>query len=424
MGRLIQRHLLVLHPHLVPHPAGGLLVDSTTGARITLPASLLALASAFVTPADPERVLAARATGADHSDGRSQLAGLLRRGLLVSAFRLPPPRMGLFDAPRTTLAQALASPGPMVVVCAMPYDAGTSGRPGTRDAPQAIREASTDLYCHDPLVRAGWCDPVLDRVILEGVGLADVGDLAPVLAARNGPSFDALAGNVELIIAGGAFPVVLGGDHSLALAAIRGAARARPGIGVLHLDAHADVDVGIVFGGESGSGSTREPTADASGASGAPDEISADDGRSDDWWRTVLHHGNVMTFVAAEPNVASLVQVGMRQRSPVPVPVPAGTRRLPGVVGVVDVLAAMDPNLDWYVSLDVDVLDPSALRGTGTPLPGGFTARELADLLAGVIAARTVIGLDVCELIPDHPSEVALVADLILQILAAALPRH
>jgi agmatinase len=388
---------LVLHPDLVPVPADRCVVDLAGGGRIPLPGVADDLVRSFVHPADPRRVLAVLSVGRGPDQlarVRTALAGLIDRGFVVGApSRIPAPYTGLFDAPRVTVAQALAMERPGFVVIGMPYDLGVSGRPGARGAPAAIRRESTELLTYDAVGRRGWFDPVLGRRVLDGVGLADVGDLGSPVADRNGASFDRLERTTFAVAAAGLVPVVLGGDHSIALPAIRGVAAAahRPAgggapIGVLHLDAHADI--GIDHG----------PDAD---------------------WRTVCHHGNVMTWVAAEPAVASLVQVGCRQRSPVEVPVPADVTRLAGIVAPRAVLDALDPDLSWYVTLDVDVLDPAFVGGTGTPLPGGYDPATLAELLAAVAAERSIIGVDVCELIPDRPSEAMLAADLLVRLLGS-----
>jgi len=396
---------LVLHPDLVPVEDDHCMVDLAGGATIRLPVGAFDLVRRFVHAADPALVLSelAAARGADHTadhtaSARATLAGLIDRGFVVRANTLAggtEAHGGLFGAPRTTVAQALTMPAPAIVVAGMPYDLGASGRPGTRGAPAAIRRESTDVLTYDAARRTGWFDPVEGRQLLDGIGVSDVGDLVPVVADRNGPAFDRLERTTAAVAAAGLLPVVLGGDHSITLPAVRGVlhgvarrANARhERIGVLHLDAHADI--GIDHG----------PDAD---------------------WRMMCHHGNVMTWVAAEPGVASLVQVGCRQRTPIEVPTPANVTRLPGIVpamSVLDALEALDPDLPWYVTLDVDVLDPAFVAGTGTPLPGGYDARRLGELLALVGERHTIVGVDVCELIPERPSEAALVADLLLRLL-------
>jgi len=393
---------LVLHPDLVPVEAGHAMLNLAGGATVRLPAAAFELVCRFVHPADPALVLSelAAVRGSDHgadrlASARATLAGLIDRGLVVRAgafASVGESNGGLFGAPRTTVAQALTMPAPAIVVAGMPYDLGASGRPGTRGAPAEIRRESTDVLTYDAARRSGWFDPVQGRPLLDGIGVSDVGDLVPVVADRNGPAFDRLERTTAAVAAAGRLPVVLGGDHSIALPAVRGVlhgvahrANARHArIGVLHLDAHADI--GIDHG----------PDAD---------------------WRVMCHHGNVMTWVAAEPGVESLVQVGCRQRTPIEVPTPANVTRLPGIVSATSVLEALDPDLPWYVTLDVDVLDPAFVAGTGTPLPGGYDAPALGALLALVGTQRTIIGVDVCELIPERPCEAALVADLLLRLL-------
>jgi agmatinase len=181
------------------------------------------------------------------------------------------------------------------------------------------------------------------------------------------------------ILAAGKLPGVLGGDHSVPYGAIRAAAEAHPGMGVLHLDAHCDL---------------RE----------------AYEGFR---WS----HASIMFNVLRDlPGVARLVQVGIRDYSDEEEAVIAaqGDR----------VVTYFDPDLrrqlfdgeswkritnriaaslprDVYLSFDIDGLDPALCPHTGTPVLGGLSFPELSALMRAVVeTGRRIVGLDLCEVAP------------------------
>ena len=76
----------------------------------------------------------------------------------------------------------------------------------------------------------------------------------------------------------------------------------------------------------------------------------------------------------------------------------------------------LDFDIPWHITVDVDVLDPSAVPGTGTPLPGGLTINELEELLQRVCLGRKIIGVDIVELIGDnHELSALAAADILLR---------
>jgi len=247
------------------------------------------------------------------------------------------------------------------VLFGVPFDGTASFRPGARFAPNAIREASQSIETYSPF---------LDRD-LEGRDYLDWGDLelAPGSAGR---MIEAVAGKVAEIIAGNKKPVILGGEHTVTLGALKVLAAKHPDLVVLHVDAHADF---------------RE-----------------------DYLGEKLSHATVMRRAAEFISPDRIHRFGVR----------AGTREelvgsgvsLPiGFVGglrdVESVLKAIPEKAPLYLTLDLDVFDPSLMPGVGNPEPDGLSYREFLALVRTLIW-RDIVGFDVVELAPQYdPSGVS-----------------
>lgn len=142
-------------------------------------------------------------------------------------------------------------------------------------------------------------------------------------------------------------------------------------------------------------------------------------------WRASLHHGNVMSWISGEPAVEQIAQFGVRQLT---AESPTAADQIcvwPGrsAVSVSSELITgqLEPDLAWHITIDVDVLDPSVLPSTGTPLPGGLMASELNELIHAVTRGRTILGIDLVELIGDAPGPSALIAaDVLLRAIDSA----
>lgn len=274
-----------------------------------------------------------------------------------------------------------------IAVLGVPVDQGTSNRPGQRYGPREMREASL-IYAWAPENGFYYIDT--ERTVLKGLRWADLGDVDVVPSDMDQTSRN-ISAAVAAILKRGAFPVVLGGDHSIAFSAIRGLGIAP--ITVVHFDAHLD---------SYGDGDPR-----------------------------VLNHGGWVQQVAKLPGVR-FVQIGMRG-----IANDAGgvsrSRALGSTIitaervhreGVQAVLASIPDLGTIYVSLDIDVLDPSLAPGTGTVELGGLTFRQMHELLVGLPTKGRVVGLDVVEVNPffDPTGVTAQTAvRLIIDLLGAAL---
>ncbi len=303
------------------------------------------------------------------------------------AFGLPP---GPPNTPETA----------RVVLVPVGFEATCSFGGGTAGGPAAVLEASrqVDLFDvetgrpyeggiamveADPRVDA-WNERALERArpVIEAGGAGD--DPALREAADEvdeaGAAVNAwLEGVVEPLLARGALVGVVGGDHSVPFASIRAHARRWPGLGVLHVDAHADLRV-------------------------------AYEGLR---WS----HASIMDNVLREvPEVARLVGVAYRDLSEeehercrtdpriAAFPEVALRRRLlggePWLAVARDIVGRLPEHV--YVSFDIDGLDPALCPHTGTPVPGGLSWAEATALLAEVVASgRRIVGFDLCEVTPD-----------------------
>jgi agmatinase len=263
-----------------------------------------------------------------------------------------------------------------VVVIGAPYDGGTSYRPGARLAPRAIRHES--CLIHGTGIDRG--PNVFDLIKVCDAGDLDLSPFSMEMAIDT-----TAAGLSDLLAKKRAF-LMLGGDHSLSLPAMRAVAGRHGPLAVLHLDAHSDT-FPPVYGG-------------------------------------LHHHGTPFRWGIEEGLIdgSHMIQVGIRGHNPQPDSLDWARERGITVVSTADVMkqgmaAVMEQVLTvaagrpLYVSCDIDVCDPAFAPGTGTPAPGGLTAREVL-LLLSVIGELDPVGFDIVEVCPpfDHSGITALLA--------------
>jgi len=248
-----------------------------------------------------------------------------------------------------------------ICVAGIPFDLGTSNRPGARFGPAAIRQASRMLVDGDHPV--SWAE-------FEKMELADIGDFRIAHGDIEGTLV-----KIEEQAAAIRHLVALGGDHTITLALLRAVARRTSPVGLVHFDGHVDTwpeSFGLVFG------------------HGSPFYHAIEEGLIDPHRtiqigiRSPLHRdifdwtvGKGVTIVSAEEVHETGPQVVAEQIRKV-----IGTERV-------------------YLSFDVDALDPAFAPGTGTPEVGGLAtwqARAILRRLAGLNFA----GMDVVEVSPPY----------------------
>ena len=279
-----------------------------------------------------------------------------------------------------------------VIVMGAPFDSGTTYRPGTRFGPQGIRRISA-LY--------GTYSFELGVDLRESIAVGDAGDVFTIPGNLE-KSFDQISKAVSHVYSSGAFPVVLGGDHSIGYPTVRGVAEHLDGnLGIIHFDRHVD---------------TQETDLD------------------ERMHTTPWFHATDIPNVPAK----NLVQIGIGGwQAPRP-GVKVGRERGTTILTVNDCVemgmaAAVETALEvaWdgaeavWLSFDVDCLDAAFVPGTGWPEPGGFLPREALELVQGV-ARRGLAGIEVVECSPPYDSAdiTSLVATRIVCDVLAMLVKH
>lgn len=266
----------------------------------------------------------------------------------------------------------------------VPYDLTTSYQPGARRGPLAVLEASTHLELFDEELRVEpW----------QSVGVAT---LAPVTPDTRGPAATLAAVHEAAleVVDRGQFLVGLGGEHSVTAPLVRAVRSRVPGVGVLQLDAHADLR--DTFEGSPHNHACVMHRLLDDGVPFAQVGIRSLTGDEMD----LIQRRGVCTVFASEA-------VGQ--------PVSAWLGRA---------LDALPDEL--YVTVDLDVLDPSIMPATGTPEPGGLDWYRTLELLRAVATAKRIVGFDVVELCPI-PGLVApdfLAAKLVYKLLGYAFLLH
>jgi agmatinase len=251
-----------------------------------------------------------------------------------------------------------------VAIVGAPMDDLVSDRPGARLAPRAIRAASCPPGPH----LEAKVDAFAELRVL------DFGDAA-VIPADPGRSHEAIEATVAEVLAAGATPVVLGGDHSITGPVVRACAAVHGPVGVVHFDTHTDTGA-EVFGVERSHGTFMRRLVDDAHVAG---RRYAQIGLRGYW------PGEQEFAWQAEHGITSLFMHDVRDLG-----IREVVRRAIEAVGVGPA----------YLTVDVDVLDPAFIPGTGTPEPGGMTAAQLLLAVRTVAAELDIVGADVVEVIP------------------------
>ncbi len=251
-------------------------------------------------------------------------------------------------------------------VLGVPFDEGTWGWPGERYGPRSMRESSQE-YNHDLTEGFYYIDG--DRTVLKGKHWVDVGDVS-VMPTVPAQTDDKITKMVRTIRSRRAFPIVLGGDHSITYPVLR--AFDIP-VTVIHFDAHLDT------------------------WNGAPGN---------------LDHASWVNRAAKLPNVKSIIQIGQRGLANDPEAMGNARKDRTSVItseeihrrGVEWALSQIPESGNIYITLDVDVMDPTLAPGTGTLEPDGLNFTEIDGLLKGVTSKGHLVGMDIVEVNPMRDS--------------------
>lgn len=237
-----------------------------------------------------------------------------------------------------------------IVMVGLPFDGTCSYRPGSRFAPERLRLASWGLEDYSPVY-----DKHLDEV-----KFFDAGELEFPLG-NTAKSLELIENNARAIFCAGKKFLGIGGEHLVTLPAVKACKEKYEDLAVIHFDAHTDL---------------RE-----------------------DYLGEKLSHASVMRRIGEIVGFENIKQIGIR----------SGLKEEFELMKKYNTLVKNSSELNSlknkkiFLTIDVDVLDPSVLPGTGTPEPDGLLYRELAQWIK-FLSDFNIVAADVVELAPDYDS--------------------
>jgi len=245
-----------------------------------------------------------------------------------------------------------------VILFGLPFDGTTSFRPGARFGPAATREASDGLET--------WC-PVMNRD-LEEVAFSDVGDM-PLPPGDTAGAIAKIYQMAQQVHVNGQIPAAIGGEHLLSFPLVRAAHERFSDLVVIQFDAHMDL--------------------------------------RNNYLGVKLSHACVMRRISEIVDPSRILQVGQRSGTREEYQLAEPFENPRSTMISAELLQQWVGDRPLYVTVDLDVLDPSVLPGTGTPEPGGVSFSRLQSWIAGLASCKW-IGWDVVELAPNlDPSSVS-----------------
>ena len=268
----------------------------------------------------------------------------------------------------------------------VPFDGYTTGHAGARFGPQSIRAASGGTrYRLDPyrFTPYGFYDYSTGKKLLSEITLCDAGDVFCPPGESAEVFFERVSRVVSDVCRTGSIPLILGGDHSITWPVLR--ALPHQEFGIIHFDAHTDL-------GEAMPGSQ-------------------------------LHHGSVFTHILEKLEyVEPLLQFGLRGIIDASEHITSDVVSQWGLeqvrlLSLEEMLEQIPPTKPYYMSIDIDVLDPVYAPATGTPVCNGMLPSELKAMVHYFASHREIIGVDVVEVgLSDRPEDTTggLAAEILL----------
>ncbi|MFM5905957.1 MAG: agmatinase [Micrococcales bacterium] len=253
-----------------------------------------------------------------------------------------------------------------IAVVGIPFDAGTSYRPGARFGPSHIRERSRLLRPYNPAQDAS--PFALTQVV-------DAGDIG-VNPFNIDEAVNQIGAGVDHLLEQGLRLVTLGGDHTIAYPILRSLHAVHGPITVIHFDAHLD---------------TWDTYFGAPITHGTPFRRASEDGFLD--LDSCLHLG-IRGPLYAKSDLEDDTRLGFKV-------ITSDHVDQLGIPAIIDQIRARVGSKPVYVSIDIDVLDPAFAPGTGTPEMGGYSSREMLALVRSLEAVN-VIGADIVEVSPQY----------------------
>lgn len=246
-----------------------------------------------------------------------------------------------------------------VVLFGAPYDSTTSFRPGTRFGPNAMRMESFGIETYSMR---------LDKDLLDDTSVFDSGDIELPFGNQE-QTLAMIEARADEIVAAGKIPFLLGGEHLVTLGSVRAVAKKHPDLRIVHFDAHADLREDYL-GNPLSHACVLRRCHDLLG-DGRIFQFGIRSGTREE--RRFMRDGHVTTELFADTTLDA-------------------------------VLDAIGPDAPVYLTVDMDVLDPSEFPGTGTQEAGGFRYPQLVADVRKILAQLNVVGLDNVELNPGLDS--------------------
>lgn len=268
------------------------------------------------------------------------------------------------------------TPSHDIAVVGVPFDSGVTFRPGARFGPGAIREASRLLRPYNPAI---------DVEPFNTCQVVDAGDINcnPFNITT---ALEEIEAGVSELIAGGKRVVILGGDHTIALASLRAINKVHGPVALVHFDAHLD---------------TWGPYFNTPVTHGTPFRVAIEEGLL---LKEHSAHVGIRGSLYSAEDLVDDAELGFTI-------VHAREFHTTAFLDIIKRINDRVGDAPLYISIDIDVLDPAHAPGTGTPEAGGLTSRELLELLRG-LSTKNLVGADVVEVSPayDHASITAVAA--------------
>ena len=240
------------------------------------------------------------------------------------------------------------------VLFGVPFDGTTSFKPGARFAPSAMREDSWAIESYSPY---------LDKD-LEDLELFDYGNLELPFGDKV-KALEMIEQTVDKIVESNKVPIMIGGEHLVSLAPVKALVKKYDDLHIIHFDAHTDLREHYLDEKLSHATVLRR-IYDLVG-DGRLNQFCIRSGLKEEFeWAKKHAHLEKFTFHTLEERVDRLI------------------------------------NKPVYVTIDLDVFDPSVFPGTGTPEPGGINFHQMLEIIGILSKLENVVGLDVVELSPKH----------------------
>ena len=249
-----------------------------------------------------------------------------------------------------------------------PFDTGGTFRVGARFGPESIRSISHLSRRYNPSLGVG---------IFDHLSVIDYGDV-PVVPGYIEESYKRIAEGLEPIHRAGVLPIVLGGDHSIALPELRAAAAVHGPLALVQYDSHPD---------------TWDAYFGQKHTHGTPFRRAVEEGLLDPSCSIQV---GMRGSIYDEGDWNDAREMGFDL-------VPTDEVRELGIPAVIERVRERVGDARIYVSFDVDFVDPAFAPGTGTPEIGGFTSREAQEFVRG-LAGLDIVGCDVVEVLPPYDS--------------------